>query len=105
MNSRIELNKEKQKDIDKEKQAVHIKKIVKRIVLIIFIIFLLVFSACLYITKIGTVSLIVNEEALVNSKIPDSFSGIKVIQFGDLHYDNNNLCYFLFDIITITRWF
>lgn len=91
MNSRIELNKDKQKNIDKEKQAAHIKKIVKRIVLIIFIIFLLVFSACLYITKIGTTSLIVNEEALVNSKIPDSFSGLKVVQFGDLHYDNNDL--------------
>ncbi len=91
MNSRIELNKDKQKDIDREKQTEKIKKIVKRIVLAIIIIFLLVFFACLYITKIGTASLIVNEEAIVSSKIPESFSGIKVIQFGDLHYNNNKL--------------
>ncbi len=88
MNSRIELNKDKQKDIDREKQAEKVKKIVKMIVISFIIIFLLTFF---YITNIGTTSLIVNEEAIVNSKLPESFNGIKVIQFGDLHYNNNNL--------------
>ncbi len=91
MNSRTELNKDKQRDIDKEKQAARIKKIIKRIVLIIFAIFLLVFFTCLYIIKIGTSSLIVNEEAIVNSKIPESFNGIKIIQFSDLHYNDEAL--------------
>ena len=49
MNSRTELNKDKQRDIDKEKQAARIKKIIKRIVLIIFAIFLLVFFLFFYI--------------------------------------------------------
>ncbi len=100
MNSRIELNKDKQKDIDKEKQAKYIKKIVKRIVLTIVIIFFLVFLTFLYITKIGTTSLIVNEEALVNEKIPESFSGIKIIQFGDLHYSDNDLLKDVVKVIT-----
>ena len=91
MNSRIELNKDKQKDIDREKQTERVKKIVKRIVISIIIIFLLVFFTFLYITTIGTTSLIVNEEAIVNDKLPESFSGLKVIQFGDLHYSNNDL--------------
>ena len=91
MNSRIELNKDKQKDIDREKQTEKVKKIVKRIVISLIIIFLLVFFTFFYITNIGTTSLIVNEEAIVNSKLPESFSGIKVIQFGDLHYSNNDL--------------
>ncbi|HIT38062.1 MAG TPA: metallophosphoesterase [Candidatus Onthousia faecipullorum] len=91
MKSRIELNEDKQKDIDREKQATVVKKIVKRIVISIIIIFLLVFFTFLYITKIGTTSLIVNEEAIVNNKLPESFSGLKVIQFGDLHYSNNTL--------------
>lgn len=91
MNSRIELNKDKQKDIDKEKQKEQVKKIVKRIVLVITIIFLVFFFSILYITKIGTTSLIVKEEAIVNSKIPSSINGLKVIQFGDLHYDNYEL--------------
>ena len=91
MNSRIELNKDKQKDIDREKQTEKVKKIVKRIVISLIIIFLLVFFTFFYITNIGTTSLIVNEEAIVNSKFPESFSGIKVIQFGDLHYSNNDL--------------
>ena len=91
MNSRIELNKDKQKDIDREKQAEKVKKIVKMIVISFIIIFLLTFFTFFYITNIGTTSLIVNEEAIVNSKLPESFNGIKVIQFGDLHYNNNNL--------------
>ena len=91
MNSRIELNKDKQNDIDKEKQTEKIKKIVKRIVITIIMIFLLVFFTCLYITKIGTTSLIINEESISNSKLPESFAGIKIIQFSDLHYNNYNL--------------
>ena len=91
MNSRIELNKDKQKDIDREKQTERVKKVVKRIVISIIIIFFLVFFTFLYITKIGTFSLIVNEKAIVNSKLPESFSGLKVIQFGDLHYNNNEV--------------
>ena len=91
MNSRIELNKDKQKDIDREKQTERVKKVVKRIVISIIIIFLLVFFTFLYITTIGTTSLMVNEEAIVNNKLPESFSGLKVIQFGDLHYSNNDL--------------
>ena len=91
MNSRIELNKDKQKDIDREKQTEKVKKIVKRIVIFIIIIFFLVFFTFFYITNIGTTSLIVNEEAIVNSKLPESFSGLKVIQFGDLHYSNYDL--------------
>ncbi len=91
MNSRIELNKDKQKDIDREKQTEKVKKIVKRIVISLTIIFLLVFFTFFYITNIGTTSLIVNEEAIVNSKLPESFSGLKVIQFGDLHYSNYDL--------------
>ena len=91
MNSRIELNKDKQKDIDREKQTEKVKKIVKRIVISLIIIFLLVFFTFFYITNIGTTSLIVNEEAIVNSKLPESFSGLKVIQFGDLHYSNYDL--------------
>ena len=91
MNSRIELNKDKQKDIDREKQAEKVKKIVKMIVISFIIIFLLTFFTFFYITNIGTTSLIVNEEAIVNSKLPESFNGIKVIQFGDLHYNNNLL--------------
>ena len=78
-------------DNNREKQTEKVKKIVKRIVIALIIIFLLVFFTFFYITNIGTTSLIVNEEAIVNSKLPESFSGLKVIQFGDLHYSNYNL--------------
>ena len=91
MNSRIELNKDKQKDIDREKQNEKVKKIVKRIVLTIIIIFLIAFISILYVIKIGTTSIIVNEEAITNSKITDDLTGFKIVQFGDLHYNDINL--------------
>ena len=91
MNSRIELNKDKQIDIDKEKQMNAIKKVIKKIVFAILIIFLLAFFTFFYITKISTISIIVNEEIISSSKIPESFSGFKIIQFGDIHYDNYDL--------------
>ena len=76
MTSRIELNKEKQKNIDKEKQNEKMKKIVKRIVLAIIIIFLVAFLSILYVIKIGTTSLIVNEEVITNSKITDDLNAV-----------------------------
>ena len=79
MNSRIELNKDKQKDIDREKQNEKVKKIVKRIVLTIIIIFLIAFISILYVIKIGTTSIIVNEEAITNSKITDDLTGLKIV--------------------------
>ena len=91
MNSRIELNKDKQKEIEREKHQEKAKKIIKRIVIAILIIFLVVFFSCLYITRIGTISLLVHEEVIYNSKLPESFSSLKIVHFGDLHYEDKAL--------------
>ena len=71
----------------KEKQ----KKRVKIILKIMLIIFIFIFLLCLYVTKIGTTSLLVNETMISASNLPSSFHGLKVIQFSDVHYENKVL--------------
>lgn len=84
--TREEINKDKQKEIENE----HTKSIIKKIIIIflkvtlsIFIIIILFFS---YNTYISTSKIIVKEKRLIDKKIPNSFNGIKIIQFSDLHY-------------------
>lgn len=91
MKSRIELNHDKQKEIEKEKRKEHQKKVVKVIIKIFFILFMMTFILCFYITKVATVKLIVQEEVVSSSTLPNSFHGLKVIQFSDVHYENRQL--------------
>lgn len=91
MKSREEINQEKQEEIIKEQRREAQKKVVKRIVKIFLFLFVFVFLVCFYITKIGTVHFIVQEETLSFENLPESFDGLKVIQFSDLHYEDQNL--------------
>lgn len=53
----------------------------------IFIGFLvLIISIVLYSHFIGTKGLTVKEYSIVNDKLPDSFHGLKIVHFSDLHY-------------------
>ena len=103
MKSRIELNLEKQNTIDREKQLAKTKKIIKKIIISLILIFIFFFFFFLYITKIGTSSLIIKEKVIESKKIPSSFDGIKIIHFGDLHYENQNLLRKTVKAITIRK--
>ena len=85
MDKRSELNKEKQLEIIKDEEKEHQIKIIKRIVLIIIIIFFSSFSFFLYVTKVGTVKMLVKEDRVESSKITTSFHGYKIVTFSDLH--------------------
>lgn len=85
MDKRSELNKEKQLEIIKDEEKEHQIKIIKRIVLIIIIILVASFSFFLYVTKIGTVKMLVKEDRVESSKITTSFHGYKIVTFSDLH--------------------
>ncbi|NLL02216.1 MAG: metallophosphoesterase [Mollicutes bacterium] len=53
----------------------------------IFIFFLvLIISIILYSYFIGTKGLVVKEYSIKNSKLPDSFQGLKIVHFSDLHF-------------------
>ena len=85
MDKRSELNKEKQLEIIKDEEKEHQIKIIKRIVLIIIIILVASFSFFLYVTKVGTVKMLVKEDRVESSKITTSFQGYKIVTFSDLH--------------------
>ncbi len=72
---------------DKEKR----EKLHKRIrhFLIFFFSFLtIIFSVFLYMRFVATSNLIVKEHKVTNSSLPDSFNGLKVVHFTDLHYNS-----------------
>lgn len=86
MNSREEKNKDKQEKIENEElKELRIKR-VKLVVKIFLIVFFLLSISYFYTKYISTMGLIIKEDAVVNSKLPENFSGTKLIQFSDLHY-------------------
>ncbi len=84
--TREELNKAKQSEIISEERREKRKKVVCitfKIILALVIIF-----STFYILNdyIFTKKILIKEERIVSEKIPDSFNGLKVVQFSDLHY-------------------
>lgn len=86
MNSREEKNKEIQKELEIEELHEKTKKYVLLFIKITFIIILLFFIIYFYTYYSSTKGIIVKEERLVDNHLPESFHGVKVIQFSDLYY-------------------
>lgn len=84
--TREELNKSVQIEVDYEKQQEKKQKIIKACIKLS--IFLVVFSIIFYAytTYISTITVGVREYRIKNEKIPNSFNGLKVVQFSDLHF-------------------
>ena len=84
--TREELNKAKQSEIISEERREKRKKVVC-ITFKIILALVIIFSAFYILNDyIFTKKILVKEERIVNEKIPDSFNGLKVVQFSDLHY-------------------
>lgn len=86
MNSRLEKNKKKINEIDKEKRQKKAKIIIK----ITSIILVSIFSLLCFSMFIGAKYLVVKEVKITNDKLPNSFHGIKIVQFSDLLYPSFN---------------
>lgn len=86
MTTRQEKNKEIQDAIIEEELSKKRKLVVKRVVKIIFLVLLIFISFILYTKYIATEGLIFKERRVINSRIPDSFDGAKIIHFSDLDY-------------------
>ena len=84
--TREEINHDIQKEVDNEMTRDKIKKIIKKTLKWIVIIAVLGTLFFTYTTFISTAKISIREYRIVNSKIPESFNGIKIIQFSDLHY-------------------
>lgn len=84
--TREELNREIQKELNEEEKIKRRKKIIKstiKIIVFLIIFFVLFFT---YTTYISTVKVGVREYRVENKKIPNSLSGLKIIQLSDLHF-------------------
>lgn len=86
MDSREEKNKEIQEQIEEEEVYLRRKKIVKIFIITTIFLILLFFIIYFYTYYSSTKGIIVKEERFIDSKLPSSFNGIKVIQFSDLYY-------------------
>ena len=58
----------------------------KKLIIAGIIIALLITGIILYSHFVGPKGLIVKEQKIVNKKLPESFNGLKIIHFSDLHY-------------------
>lgn len=67
-------------DIDKE----HGFK--DRLKIFVFLLVVILIGLYFYARYVGTTGLVINEINIINKDIPDSFNGLKVVQFSDLHY-------------------
>ena len=84
--TREELNKEMQNEIFKQEKKDKRKKYIKKILklLVFSIVFLAIFYT--YTTYISTIKIEIREYRIINKKIPESYNGLKIIQFSDLHF-------------------
>ena len=73
---------------DDEKHEKHVK-IGKTILKIFFIIILLFIISFMYMHYIGTAGLKVKEYKVSSKRLPESFHGLKIVHFSDLHYKNS----------------
>ena len=84
--TREELSEDLQDEIFKEEDRLKRKKIIKTIIKWVIILVILFLVFLFYTTYISTTGFIIKEERIINKKIPDSFNGVKIVQFSDLHY-------------------
>lgn len=84
--TREELNKEIQEEINEENKIKKNKKLIKFTIKSIIFIILFCTAFYSYTTYISTVKIGVREYRVKSKKIPDSLSGLKIIQLSDLHF-------------------
>ncbi|MBR3210541.1 MAG: metallophosphoesterase [Bacilli bacterium] len=84
--TREERNTKKQKMIDYDNTKDKISFVIKKVLKITIILSCFAFIFFTYTTYISTSKIVVREYRITNEKIPESFNGIKILQFSDLHY-------------------
>lgn len=85
----------------------------KKLILIIFTIFIFICLVMLYGRFVGTSGLIVKEYKIINGNIPEDFNGVKIVHISDIHYNRttnlddlkkivNKINYLKPDIVVLT---
>ena len=77
-----ELEEELKQEEKKEKKKIFKRKIIK----IIILIFVLIIFLFMYMHFVGTKGLKVREYKISSTKLPEKFTGFKIVHFSDLYY-------------------
>lgn len=88
MLSRAEKSDQILKEWEDEERKERRKRTILLWIKIILISMILIFGSLYYMRFVGTSGLNVREYRVVNSTLPPSFHGLKVIHFSDLHYNS-----------------
>lgn len=88
MLSREEKSNQLVKEWELEEKRIRRKKKVFRVVFVFLTLLFIVFGELYYMRFVGTSGLNVREYRVVDSFLPPSFHGLKVIHFSDLHYNS-----------------
>lgn len=76
----------KEEEIEEENEEEEEKNTHPRLKLTIFIIIVLIILSYIYVKEIGSRFIQVNEYKIETKDIPDSFNGLKIVHFSDIHY-------------------
>lgn len=88
--SRTEKNHDIAKELDKEKNSILKKKIIK-ISLIVLIPLIVILSIIYFLIRVvGNIGLVVREYAIYKDNLPKEVEGLKIVQFSDLHFNNTS---------------
>ncbi len=86
--TRIEKNKEKVKEIQKEERIKKEKKIGNIFLKVFLPIFGVLVVIYILLRFVGNMGLIVKEYPIYNDNLPSDFNGVKIVQFSDLHFND-----------------
>ena len=89
MLSRFQKNKKRNNKINKQERRKKTRKKIFSFLKVFIAIFIITISILSYMYYASTSHLIVREYSPNYNNLPDNFNGLKIIQFGDLYYDNN----------------
>ena len=88
--SRIEKNQSITKRLLKEKNKEKAKKLIKIFLYIFVPIFTILLIIYFFIRVVGNMGLVVREYDVYKENLPKDFEGVKIVQFSDLHFNNNS---------------
>lgn len=86
MNTRVEINEEKAKEINEEKNRQRNKKILKILAWIFIPLFIIFTVSYISLRYIGNIGIVVREYPIYG--VPKDFDGVKIVQFSDIHYND-----------------
>ena len=88
MMSREEKSNKLLKEMKKDEKRKKVHKVIKILLIIFFLIITFVFLLFIYMRFVATSNLIVKEYKVLNNNLPDSYNGLKIVHFTDLHYNS-----------------